>query len=79
MEYPKIVSRFRKAKRPGEKNYSEKQGYPCLICGRMTLGGWWVQVSWFRGDDEIAQACYEHIKNRGAVLEAWKNKNIMAD
>ena len=72
-QYPLIRDKYRKAKSPGEKNYSEKQGHPCVVCGRLTTGGWWVQVGWMRGDDEIAAACYEHIKDKAAVLAAWES------
>ena len=70
--YPLIRDSYRKPRTPDHKQY--KQGAPCVVCGKPTVGGWWVQVSWMRGDDELARACDEHYKDKAAVLQAWCNQ-----
>ena len=32
----------------------------CAVCGAEATHEVWIQVSWFRGDDESTYACGEH-------------------
>lgn len=59
-------------KRPNPKA-GPKDGKPCVVCGKMTTGKCEIQVSWFRGDDEIAYACSDHISDANAVLAGYLN------
>ena len=63
-KYPNISRSLKNPnkERDGEKNY----GKPCVMCRKSTIGQKWVQVSWFRGEDEIIRVCAEH----------WKTKDI---
>lgn len=64
--YPKLGETRRKPNkdRDGGKNY----GKPCLICGVGTVGEKFVQVSWFRGEDETVRLCAEHWKSPKEVI-----------
>jgi hypothetical protein len=32
----------------------------CAICGDIATSEVWIQVSWFRGEDQFAYACKDH-------------------
>lgn len=63
-KYPRIVENGRKprADMDGGKNY----GKPCIICGTGTVGSKWIQVNYFRGEDEEIRVCSEHYKRKAA-------------
>ena len=62
-KYPRIMSRGTKPrfqlvyKEQTEREKNPKYGKPCVICGDGTTRRVWVQVSWFRGDDEELRVC----------------------
>jgi len=68
--YPRIVESGRKpsAERDGGKQY----GKPCVICGTGTVGAWWIQVNYFRGEDVEARVCARHWKSpKQEIIDAW--------
>jgi len=70
VKYPKISGYRRKPKKEndGGKNY----GKPCVFCTVGTVGEKWVQVSYMRGEDEIARVCADHWKAPSeTILAAW--------
>ena len=64
-KYPRIIEGKRESKRA-----QEGQGKPCIVCRRMTTGFRWVQINWFRGDDDEARSCNGHTNDE--VLAAYK-------
>ena len=44
------------------RSINEKQGKRCWICGEKATVRNDIQVSWFRGDDEVVYACEAHKK-----------------
>jgi len=71
-KYPLISGSRRRpdGDRDGKKNY----GKPCVICGKGTRGEKWIQVSYFRGEDELAKVCAEHWKEPdNDIIAAWIN------
>lgn len=49
-------------------------GKPCIVCSTNTVGTWWIQTSWFRGEDEEIRVCSRHWDlNPLEILEAWLN------
>lgn len=60
VDYPRIVENGRRPNK--ERDGSKDYGKPCVICGTGTVGSKWIQVSWFRGDDEEVRLCAEHYK-----------------
>ena len=70
MKYPRIVNSYRQphAERDGGTLY----GKPCVICGTGTVGTKWVEVNWFRGEDEEARVCAAHWKTPNhIIIAAW--------
>lgn len=68
-KYPVINGARKKPNKnkDGKSNY----GAPCVICGKGTIGEKWIQVNWFRGDDESARVCHEHWKTpESEIIEA---------
>lgn len=52
-------------------------GLPCIICGAPTTGKVEIEVSYFRGDDEVVRVCDVHQKQHDKeILEAltWCGK-----
>ena len=71
-KFPRIIEKGRKPdkERDGEENY----GKPCAVCETGTVGFQWVQVNWFRGDDEkvpICTTCWKLPKTE--ILTAWES------
>ena len=68
--YPLIEGSRRRPdkEKDGGKNY----GKPCVICGKGTCGEKWVQVSYMRGEDELARVCAEHWKeDEEKIIKFW--------
>jgi len=65
-DYPLISGSRRQpnADRDGGKEY----GKPCIVCGIGTIGEKFVQISWFRGEDETVRVCADHWKLSDSVI-----------
>jgi len=63
-KYPRINGYRRKPDSDMEvhviKRHISNYGKPCVVCGKMTIGEKWVEVSYMRGEDETARVCSEH-------------------
>jgi hypothetical protein len=46
------------------------QGPRCVVCGNKAHFSVHIEVSWFRGDDEVVKACGYHKSDAGALLTA---------
>lgn len=71
--YPRIVEYKRKpdTTKDGSKSY----GKPCVVCGTGTTGAKWIQVNWFRGEDEEARVCANDWKKPDAeIIAAWEKQ-----
>lgn len=43
---------------------------PCAVCGAPSTHRVEIQINWFRGDDEAANACEAHRKDAAALYNA---------
>jgi hypothetical protein len=72
-KYPKWGEWKRHPKPEYEK---EGQGRQCIFCSKWTLGKRFIQVNFFRGDDEIRAVCFGCRKRKEEemkVIEAGIN------
>jgi hypothetical protein len=63
-EYPRSTA----TKERAWAKLPEHEGPRCTICGRKALFKVVVEVSWFRGDDEVFKACDEHRSHHAQAL-----------
>lgn len=51
------------------------KGPKCCVCGAKAVASPWVQVNWFRGEDEGPfKACKEHKSDAQALLNSTTKK-----
>ncbi len=75
--YPRFGGDARKPK----PNFVEGkgQGKPCTFCGTFTTGIKFIEVNWFRGDDEEVRVCRNCWKKpKLDLIEAYKNELKLA-
>ena len=49
-----------------------KKRPPCCVCGKPADAKVFVEVYWFRGNDESASTCWEHRRDLQGIVASWK-------
>lgn len=75
-KYPRIGSERLHRPQRGQKRPLKTP--PCIVCGEPSTHRVEIQVNWFRGDDEIANACQTHRKDAVALCYAIVAKEVAA-
>jgi len=56
------------------RNHKAKTSLTCSVCEEQAVVRQFIQVSWFRGDDECVDLCKRH-KNSKDALKAYSNES----
>lgn len=68
-EYPRVVDTNHKRKWMSRSGKTQVTPPPCCVCGAPSTHKPFVQVNWFRGDDEGPfNACKAHRRDADALL-----------
>lgn len=66
--YPRVGSTRKHKPQRGQKKPLRTP--PCAVCGQPSTCRVEIEVNWFRGDDERANACDDHKNDPAALLAA---------